>query len=239
MNKLLLVFLIFVSLFANAQKSINNYKYIIVTNKFDFLNKPNQHQTSALTKFLFEKNGFNVLLDNEVFPEDLNRDRCLGLTAKVIDDSGFFTTKNKIQLRNCKNEIVFETKFGKSKKKVYKKAYHEAIRKAFISLKALNYKYQSVNQVVIKKENRPVAKAKEESKQEVKNGGILYAQAKSSGYQLVNTKPEIIFEVLKTSNPNIFVLKNKTGVLLNKQGDWFVEYYKEDKLIVERIKLKF
>jgi len=38
-------------------KKMSDFKYIIVPNKFDFLKKSNQYQTSSLTKFLLQKKG--------------------------------------------------------------------------------------------------------------------------------------------------------------------------------------
>ena len=58
-----------------GQSKINNYKYVIVPSKFEFLKKKDQYQTSSLTKFLFEKYGFNAYLDSDKLPEDLNKNR--------------------------------------------------------------------------------------------------------------------------------------------------------------------
>ena len=38
-----------------AQKSVNNYKYIVVPHQFEFLRSPDQYQLNSLAKFLFEK----------------------------------------------------------------------------------------------------------------------------------------------------------------------------------------
>jgi len=44
-------FIISFSLF--GQQTVNNYKYVVVANQFDFFEKADQYQTSSLTKFLF------------------------------------------------------------------------------------------------------------------------------------------------------------------------------------------
>ena len=46
----------------SAQENVNNYKYIIVPKKFDFLKEENQYRVNTFTKFLFEKQGFKMLL---------------------------------------------------------------------------------------------------------------------------------------------------------------------------------
>lgn len=237
MNRLVVVFCMFLATLAYAQKNMNQYKYIIVADKFDFLKKSNQYQTSSLTKFLFNKYGFKAYLENENLPKDLTGNRCLALTATVVDNSGFLKTKNKIELRNCKKELVFATAEGISRQKDYKKAYHEAIRKAFNSLKKINYKYENKEEILVKKE--PIKKQLPQKNTIVKSQEVLYAQQKGNGYQLVNTKPEIVFEVLKTSKPTFFILKNKKGILFKENNNWLVEYYENDKLITKQLKLKF
>ena len=46
-----LLFFMTISLTSQTKK-MSDFKYIIVPNKFDFLKKSNQYQTSSLTKFL-------------------------------------------------------------------------------------------------------------------------------------------------------------------------------------------
>ena len=106
-----------------AQKNINNYKYIVVPNKFDFVNKVDQYQTSSLTKFLFNKHGFTAFLAEDDLPSDLAENRCLALTAVVESSSSMFATKNVIILKDCANKTVYSSKEGKSKLKEYKKQY--------------------------------------------------------------------------------------------------------------------
>ncbi len=85
----------------NAQTNLNNYKYVLVPKKFDFLKEADQYQLNSLTKFLLEKENFTAIFDDEDFPEDLAKDRCLALEANVIDDSGLFKTKLTVQLQDC------------------------------------------------------------------------------------------------------------------------------------------
>jgi hypothetical protein len=124
-----------------AQKNINSYKYILVPKQFEFQKSEDQYQLNSLTKFLFEKSGFTVLFTDENFPADLAANSCLGLKAKVNNDSGMFTTKMNVALTDCYNQVVFSTKDGKSKEKDYKTAYHEALRMAFSDIENLKYMY--------------------------------------------------------------------------------------------------
>lgn len=135
------LFLIFSFSVLFAQKNINSYKYILVPKQFEFQKSADQYQLNSLTKFLFEKSGFIVLFTDENFPADLASNSCLGLKAKINNDSGMFSTKMNVVLTDCTNQVVFSTIDGKSKEKDYKTAYHEALRMAFADIENLNYAY--------------------------------------------------------------------------------------------------
>ncbi|WP_456421543.1 hypothetical protein [Lutibacter sp.] len=130
-----------------AQKSVNNYKYVIVPNRFEFQTKTNQYQLNSLTKFLFNKAGFNAFLSSDEMPKEVIQNNCSTLTGNIIDDSNMLSTKLKIQLVDCYNKTIFETQVVKSKEKDFKTAYHKAIRKAFEEIKSLNYNYQPINNI--------------------------------------------------------------------------------------------
>jgi len=125
--------------FCRAQ--LNDYKYIIVPKKFSAFKNMNEHQTSTLIKFLLEKEGFDVVYDDDT-NEDLEDDYCLGAKVNLEDNSGLFATKVKLMLRDCSGKLLFETQEGRSKIKEFKKAYHEAIREACLSFKGLEYAYE-------------------------------------------------------------------------------------------------
>jgi hypothetical protein len=126
-----------------SQSNLNAYKYIIVPTRFDFLKEPDQYRLNGLTKFLFEKNGFQVLMEGTNYPEDLIRNRCLGLKSDLIKDSGMFKTKLTVELKDCNDQVVFTTEVGESREKEYDKAYTEALRNAFKSFDGIRYKYES------------------------------------------------------------------------------------------------
>lgn len=169
--KTLLVFCLFLlSTTSFSQKSINSYKYIIVPNIYEFQKSEDQHQINSLLAFLFKKKGFLVIRENEIFPQDLQKNRCLGLTAKVADDSGFFTTKTTINMVDCSNKVILSSSVGKSREKNYKRAYQEAIRDAFNSFSKLNYQYTP-----LQKEEKTVPKITptKEEKEIVKTTPII------------------------------------------------------------------
>ncbi len=204
------------------QKSINNYKYIIVPTQFDFLKSPDQYKVNSLTKFLFNKYGFTAFLSDEIFPNDLAKNSCSALTANVKNNSGMFTTKSIIELKDCNNNVVYTSTEGKSKQKEYQKAFYEAIRGAFKSIQTLNYKYDSTGEVVVAtpilvptetKIEYPTNSQDNEPIKPIDTSSVLYAQAITNGFQLVSTKPKVVFQILKSSKKDLFFIKNKRGIV--------------------------
>ena len=124
-------------------QDLNDYKYIIVPESYDILGKTNQYQLNALTKFLFEKNGFQTIMKTETWPEDLQQNPCLGVSPVLVEDSGLFVTKMHIELQDCKGMTVYKTREGKSKEKEFQAAYQESFRDAFQELADLQYEYKS------------------------------------------------------------------------------------------------
>lgn len=247
-----LVFLLFITYCGFSQNSLNSYKYIIVQEKFDFLSSPDKYQTSSLTKFLFNKYGFTAFMESETLPQDFLDNGCIGLVAEVLDNSGMFTTKNSIQLKDCYGKVMYTSAIGTSKEKDFKKAYHEAIRDAFSSIMALGYKYTVPRNVTAVKGEvlAPISALSKTSTETnevmIKNSitasstqQLLYAQAMENGYQLIDKEPKKVFEILQTSLSNVFVLKDKTGIIYKKQGFWIAEFYENEKFIVKKLAIKF
>ncbi|MBA6153711.1 hypothetical protein [Gelidibacter maritimus] len=151
----LIAFLILFNFKGLSQESINAYKYVIVPTSFSFLNEPDQYQINSLTKFLFEKQGFETLLADEEFPEDLNNNRCLGLYADVEKHKAFLNTKLQVHLKDCNNKVVLSSEIGQSREKEYSKVYNLAIRDAFKSFENLNYTYQPSSKIVVNNTRTP------------------------------------------------------------------------------------
>ncbi len=149
-TKFLSLFVIcFLAISAFSQSNLNTYKYVIVPAKYDFLKEKDQYQLNSLTVFLFNKYGFEALVEGTNYPEDLIKNRCLALKSNLNKDSSMFKTKLIIELKNCNDQIVFTSATGESREKEYDKAYNQALRDAFNSIEALNYKYQPLaNQTV-------------------------------------------------------------------------------------------
>ncbi len=157
-----------------SQSNLNDYKYVIVPNKFDFLKEKDQYQLNSLAQFLFNKYGFEALMEGDTYPEDLIRNRCLALRSDATKEPGMFKTKLGIELKDCNDRVVYTSQLGVSREKDYAKAYVEALRAAFKSIEMLNYKYKPNEKITSLQtqssgEKNEVAQEIEVLKQEIQN----------------------------------------------------------------------
>lgn len=255
-KKISFIILLFLSTLLTAQvDKVNTYKYLVVAKKFDFLKQANQYQTSSLTKFLLQKNGFDVFLEDEKLPTAIAQNKCKSLSVSVVDESSMLTVKNRIIFKDCYGKEVLVSEIGKSKYKEYKKAHHEAIRKAYHSISedlkfTGNTTTKNELQTVVKQATepvkndnldikKPVTKTVEFVQKSNSNPTILYAQPKPNGFQLINTKPEVVFTILKTNIEDVYIISSKNGILYKKEQNWIAEYYKNDTMIQEVYVVKF
>ena len=202
MKKYLLLFVL-ISSYGFSQ-SINDYQYVIVPVKFDFLKKEDQYRLNTLTKFLLQKYGFKAYFNNEQIPSNIENQRCNFLYANVLENNGMLMTKVKITLKDCKEKVLFETEYGNSREKEYPVAYNEALRKAGMSFNKLNYVYSGKN-VVDSMTVTPVAQTENSvpissvSSPSDISETFYFAQPTTNGYQIVDTEPKVIMKLFNTS----------------------------------------
>ena len=135
------VFLFLTCFSVYAQNELNPFKYIIVPKKYEFLKKENQYRVNSMTKYLFEQEGYRTFYQGDPYPDDLNANPCLALTAEVINESSAFTTKLFLALKDCRDQEVFRSAEGRSKIKEFEKTYIDALKKSFVSVQSLNYSF--------------------------------------------------------------------------------------------------
>ena len=263
-NIILVLFLIMSNIFVFGQeKKVNNYKFIVVPDKFDFLNQRDKYKTSSLTKFLLKKNGFTVVLNSEQYPKDLINNPCSALNALVLDKSSMFKVKVIIELRDCSNRLLYTSEEGVSRLKEFKKGFQEAIRNAYASMG--NIVYEPFLLETIRKDKKEIVTVNPVLVEEVKEVKLevelpvinnieaaqispinnialsttLYAQPKENGFQLINAKPQVVFVILNTGVKDIYVIKDKNGLLYKKGENWIAEFYDNGKLIEKKYQVKF
>lgn len=249
MKKYLLLFLTILSFSGYAQNTINNYKYVLVPEKFSFLKQDDQYKLNSLSKRLLEDKGFTVYFDNADLPTEIANNKCTALNLEVTEKNSMFTTGLTILLKDCKGNVLFKGKEGKSREKDYEAAYNLATREAFKPLNEVQYAYtpaeNAPSQEIVKRMEITVpvnqVAAQPITTEAPQAAGTLYAQPTANGYNLIDTAPKIVLTLLKTSAENYFIANNgsSNGIVFKRDENWFFEYYKNNQLVAEKLVIKF
>lgn len=228
-------------------QSINDYKAVIVPLKYDFTKTENQYRLSTMTKSNLLKAGFPAFYTNEEVPAEYG-DRCQLLYIDVKRDNGFLVTKLYLEFKDCYGKVVYTSEMGKSKEKDYEAAYKESLDMAFLSVNNLHYKYSGKSGSSVAKVTTAVVAVPVETAvtttapvADFSDPNLLYAQPTENGYQLIDKTPKVVMKLLKTSRPDSFIaIKDGIQGSLNaKDNQWYFEYYQNDKLISEKVSVKF
>jgi hypothetical protein len=246
---------------ALAQSSINDYKYVSVNERFDFLKTADQYQLNSLTAFLLKKNGFTVVNKQNNYPQDLAQNNCLELRANVISVKGFLKTKLQLVLTNCKENVVFTSEIGKSKLKNYKDAYYEALRDAF-ALTEFNYTYNgSASSVILPmppkptilplvKEPVPVVLQVVEKTvpiPQVLEGSYPLAEVSTgleikqtnTGYDFIDSSSKKIkYSAHSTLFDSVYIVEGQAGIIYKRGQNWVREYIENGKTTIEALNIQ-
>lgn len=258
------IFLLVLSVNMNAlaQSSINDYKYVSVNERFDFLKTADQYQLNSLTAFLLKKNGFTVVNKQNNYPQDLAHNNCLELRANVISVKGFLKTKLQLVLTNCKENVVFTSEIGKSKLKNYKDAYYEALREAF-EITNFNYVFsgiprsepsstppQAVTLPLIKEESIPIdtpnsavktalASQVVESAPSLEEYSSLEIKQTNSGYDFIDSNSKIIkYSAHATLFDSVYIVEGQAGIIYKRGQNWVREYVENGKTTIEALNIQ-
>lgn len=245
MKKTALLLLLLCYTFSFAQEQ---YKYIIMPSKFSFFKEENKYNLNSMSKYFFEKEGFQVYYDTDALPDDLAKNRCLALFATAIENNTLFITKINFEIKDCQNTLIFTSNQGTSREKDLKTANTLAFREALSSMSTkLNFKTSSekksnnsfveTNKIVDDESSKEIVKYYKKTE----NTNQLFAIPTANGFKLVDAKPATIMVLFNTSVPTIFIAKkeNIQGVLIKINSDWFFEYYENDKLVSEKVEVRF
>ena len=242
MKKIILFSIFLFSFLLSAQE---NYKVIVIPNKFDFQKIDNQYNINTLCKLFFEKEGFKIINEEELLEEDFFNNRCDFLYLNINDIGSIFNIKVNIDLQDCKKEVLLQSIDVKTKEKDYYKGYNDVVREALINLRgklAIPNKNSNKEEIVsnrVESKTETVESSIKDKNQS--NSEILTAENTKNGYNLLDSNNKVIFELLKTSNPSVFTAKKDvvTGILTLNGNDAKFESYQNDVLIVEEFKVKF
>lgn len=205
--KFLVTFILFFCLISEgfAQKSLSDYSFVIVPEKFDFVDENDKYQLNSLTKFLFNKHGFNAFFDSN----RPNMKRCDGLYAEVEGKPAIIRTKVTVILKDCDGKEVYRSEVGTSKLKAYNKTYTAALRNAFVSIGALGVNQKEPTTFG---ENEAMKKEEQTSKEVIATEQNVDTIEPVEEKELIKTIAE---EAIYTSNGANFILRNtKSGYAL-------------------------
>lgn len=218
MKQFSVFFILLFSIASFAQKQA-----IIISNKYEFQKEKNSYNINNMLKAILVSNNYQVYFDDAILPLEIAQNRCNALTGVLIDNSNVFSTKMKFQIKDCQNNLLFETTEVKSKNKDIQTGYIEAIGLLGPELK--KYKVSLI-----------------QKKDVVNLDTTIELKTK---YQLIETSNNLflasddlkeVINLYATSNPSVFIAKKKAinGVftIMNK-GKGMFEYYLNDKLVVE------
>ena len=260
MKKYFVLPLLLLSFSGFTQSSINDYKNVLVPAKFSFLREADQYRLNTLTRSFLADQGFTAYIDNSDLPTEIANNKCSALNAEVVEKKSMFVTKLTLFLKDCKGNVIFKSKEGTSREKDYSVSYTLALQDAFTSLAEAKYVYtpKAVNEtkeVTVTVMPPPpvpsvpattvaasmvpaVAATATEAPQ---SAGTLYAQQTATGYQLIDTTPKKVLTLYKTSISSYYIADNglTNGVVFNSGDRWVFEYYKDGKLMSEKLSIKF
>jgi hypothetical protein len=220
MKNFSILILVFLSFTSFAQQ----YKVIIISNKYEFQKEKNTYNINNMLKAILVSNNYQVFFEDEVLPVEIAQNRCKALAGVLVDNSNMFLTKMKFQIKDCQNNLLFETAEVKTREKDIQNAYIETIGLLSPELK----KYKPV-----------VSNAKEvvEIPSDVVSSSIAKYQFVqiANGFAIMDAKLKVVLQIYKTTNTNVFIADKfgVKGIFTKIENKGIFEYYMNDKLVVE------
>ncbi len=212
-----------------SQSKLNNYSYVIVPERYDFLSEKDEFQLNSITKFLLNKYGFNAYFEDEL-PKIISR--CDGLKVSVENDGGFIYTKLAVIFKDCDGNEIYRSPQGKSKIKDFRQAYSQALRRAFEHVKRLGVKQKAFKNQKEITEEKTENKIQDESI--TKTRKYAYKEyvliPNETGYTLWKNN-KIIGEAIPASDNRYFVLKTSEfiGIGIQTEDIFTIERYEANK----------
>lgn len=218
-------------------QELNQYRYAIVPKQFGFSDMPDQYRMNTLAKLFMEKYGFITYFEGDILPPEVAADNCNKVFVDVISNSTLFTTKLNVVIRDCTNKVLYTSPQATSREKDNSIAFPQAMREAFFHVGQLNYKYTPAAAAA----PTPIAASSTTDMVIPDADSQLFAQPVAGGYQIVDTTPKVVLLLRNTSAEGVFIAERNglSGIVFNKLGKWYFEYYSNGKLMSDLLKIKF
>jgi hypothetical protein len=235
-KSILFTLLVFNFFLGSAQKK----RYVVLPATFSFFKEPNKYALHDVSKAFFKSQGYEVLYDNEIMPNEISNNRCAILFANPVEANTLFITKVYFEIKDCTNKVLLKSDMGSSRDKDFQIAYSQSFRAALTSLKyklkTLDLNFSNTNSIVQISaviENKPQTSSANQQK--------LVAIPTTNGYKIVNEIPEVIYTLQRTTINTVFIAKKGTihGVLIKKDAGFYFEFYENEVLISEKVEVRF
>jgi hypothetical protein len=228
--------LVFLSITSFAQQN----KAIIISNKYEFQKEKNTYNINTMLKAILVSNSYQVFFDDEELPVEIAQNKCNALTGVLIDNSNLLVRKIKFQIRDCQNNLLFETAEVKTREKDIQNAYIEIIKLLSPELKKYDTTIIQEKEVVATSELVDVPKISEFKT-------YLNCKLKQTfgnpQAEVTDSNDNILLSLQKTKNPNVFIAvstnlisiskENITGIFTKTGNKGVFEYYLNYEYMVE------
>jgi hypothetical protein len=156
--------------------------------------------------------------------------------AVAVKPSISITSQNSLEINNPPNSNTRARKEKEDYEGAQSKTIKKALTTAVAQIKMADSKVASEQA----KDAENKANTFWEKNQSLA-GIVLYAQAVDNGFQLVDSTPKIVLNIISTSQPGYYNanVDKKYGVVFMKNSQWVFEYFVEGKLISEQLIIKF
>ena len=210
MKNFSILVLVFLSFTSFAQQN----KVIIISNKYEFQKEKNTYNINTMLKAILISNSYQVFFDDEELPIEIAQNKCNALTGVLIDNSNLLVRKIKFQIRDCQNNLLFETAEVKTREKDIQNAYIEIIKLLSPELKKYDATIIQEKEVVATPELVDIPKISEFKT-------YLNCKLKQTfgnpQAEVTDTNDNILLSLQKTKNPNVFIAVNTNVINTNKE----------------------
>ncbi|EKT4500288.1 hypothetical protein [Flavobacterium psychrophilum] len=237
-----------------SQSSLNDYEMAIIPSKFEFQKEDNQYRISSTIKAFLKQKGFEAYVSTDVLPEGFLDYNCNKIFVNVLEENTLFSTRIKIEFKNCKQLVLFTTDLGESREKELGKGYNQALLLALKSFDKSRYKFSGKTyydeEAQEKIKSRDVHSISSEVTKITKSEkGVTYEKVTKQDalvtsevfVKVVNQANQQELLLYKTSREGIYLCNQngKNGVVFAKDEVWFFEYLENGKLISEKLDVNF
>ena len=130
-NRLFLIALTLISSLSFSQSTLNDYEMAIIPSKFKFQNEDNKYRINSTIKAFLKQKGFEAYVSTDVIPEGFLDYNCNKVFVNVLEENTLFSTKIKIEFKDCKDVVDKLIKSGKKFEELDNKEFYQIVQGKF------------------------------------------------------------------------------------------------------------